>query len=1097
MPLTARLDASFGADGFELDVSFTDLTDVLGTVSLPTLSFRGDLGDLDVSSLDLDDIVATLSDVVSRLGGVVDALPDLDAVLGPLRAAMSLLDIVADGGIPELVTSFETAIGPNGTGLPALLDAAGRLGEMPAISSVVDLVAPLGLDLRAPGALVGGPAGGLVSLVQLVGALLGVDTASREIAGRAQLAVGLLSADRIAGLVAMIGNGRSRQLADLLVGIDPNDPTLVDIISAPIEAHLADVRELLDLLVRGMAYTEATLVDADLPELVAALDLASIALSSSALAPVDALVATMQGYARPLLGVQVPELGADAVWGATATLASQMEAAIAGVEPSALRQIVDPILDPVLGPLRTVQLALDELAAVLATVLDPVSDAIDAVDLSVVTDAIETLVGPLQDVVDTVVDLIGGATAEVQGVVGTIDDLLDPVRDALNEAAGVVTAPFVAVSTVLDDLDLDALMARISDTLSSVADALGSVPVRPVFDVASDVIGTTADALGLVPKALLPDDLKAALEAACAPVEALDLEPVRVELHDRLDSIIDSLDASVLDAVRAGYTAVKDFVASIDPHPFLDELETQAFAALVDGLDQLDPTVLLAPIGEALDGVRGALETVDLRALLKPVDTALDTVVAALAQVNPEILLEPVADLLDGVREQVDATLQLSTWADRLDAAEAALVGMVERFDPAPLFVAMRGGWSDLIGSMRPDSTGSGLLAGLAGALVGPMPYSVNPGGIAEVLGWIRGQRDGSAVVRDRLTAATASLSSAKATMDALDVRSITAELDVGQRALVAALAAHPDDSLLVSRLAPGLAASSPTASLALVLGNIGRVTALISSSAATVAATTAPDRSEVALVASGLDASFGPLAPVAAKVRELLLAAGADPDQHDARAALLDTLESAGADAVIGPVEAIATSIFTRVVELVRDGIFAPLHEGVDEFNGLLDALALDTLTAGVAALHAELLAKVAGLRPATVLAAPLTLFDAIRDTLDAFDPLAPVQAAIDELRALIGGFVEEFKPTVVLAPVLSAHDQLSSLIGSFDLGGLLDPIFTALHSIGADIDSGMREVIDALERLKNACESGGGPIPGLDLSIAVSVDVPGGFGL
>ena len=56
---------------------------------------------------------------------------------------------------------------------------------------------------------------------------------------------------------------------------------------------------------------------------------------------------------------------------------------------------------------------------------------------------------------------------------------------------------------------------------------------------------------------------------------------------------------------------------------------------------------------------------------------------------------------------------------------------------------------------------------------------------------------------------------------------------------------------------------------------------------------------------------------------------------------------------------------------------------------------------------------------------------------------------------------------------------------------------MLAALDEIGRIVDRGIDEVIDALGSLKEACESEGGPIPGLDLSIAASVDVGGGFGL
>ena len=76
--------------------------------------------------------------------------------------------------------------------------------------------------------------------------------------------------------------------------------------------------------------------------------------------------------------------------------------------------------------------------------------------------------------------------------------------------------------------------------------------------------------------------------------------------------------------------------------------------------------------------------------------------------------------------------------------------------------------------------------------------------------------------------------------------------------------------------------------------------------------------------------------------------------------------------------------------------------------------------------------------------------------------------------------------------------YDDLAALIGAFDVAGLLEPVLDrARTSSSGRSTRGMDEVIDALAELKEACESDGGPIPGLDLSIAASVDVGGGLGL
>jgi hypothetical protein len=82
---------------------------------------------------------------------------------------------------------------------------------------------------------------------------------------------------------------------------------------------------------------------------------------------------------------------------------------------------------------------------------------------------------------------------------------------------------------------------------------------KPVFDVAIGILDTGADLLGAVPKAILPDDLLQELEAACAPVEAMDLEPVRGDYAPSWRSIVSSIDADVLTELEAAFSAVVTF----------------------------------------------------------------------------------------------------------------------------------------------------------------------------------------------------------------------------------------------------------------------------------------------------------------------------------------------------------------------------------------------------------------------------------------------------------------------------------------------------------------------------------------------------------
>jgi len=1096
--LSADLEAGFTADGFDLAAAFGDLGDVLGAVGLPSLDIDISVS-LAVDGLGTDRIAGALASLTGGLDTIVGGLPDLESLLGPLQAAIRLPELVAELDVTTLLADLSAAIAPAGPGLVPLVAAASSIGDVPLVGSLGDLVGAVGLDVRAPGAMLGGAAGGLVSLAQLLGALLTVEAVSRTIDERAALTVDLLSAERLAGLIARIGASGGARLADLLTGIDPNDAVIVDLVARPVEAYVGLVAELSDSLVRGLAFAEATVVDTDFAALVVTLAVASAALTEAALPPVRALVESAAALVAPALAVTVPGGGVDVLLDAVADIRTSIEAVIDGLPADAIAAIVQQAIDPVLLPVRTVRQALEELAAVIGVVFEPLEQVLAAVDLDPVRVAIDTVVEPVASAVAAITSAIGGAQGAIEAVVGDVHDVLTPLRTTLTDTAGALTEPFADAAGVITALDLAALQESVRSTLDGVTAAIAAAPVEPVFDVASGIIGTAADALGLVPKALLPDDLRHELEAACAPVEALDLEPTRVELHDQLTAMIASIDASALDAVAEGYAAVQAFVASIDPRPHVEALETDAFTELTARLDALDPESILEPVLEALDAAQEAIAGIDLAALLAPVDTALDEVAAAIDGIDPTDLLEPVATALDGATSTVRNALRLDELATTLTEIDNAVAAAVERLPVTELLDATSAAWTDLVAQLRgaDQDVGGGVLRGLLGGLL----PGVSIGGLPEVVAWIRGERDGAVVVRERLTRAADRLAAAASTIGAIDVTALTADLDGAHRAITAAITAHPLDSALGERLGGTVSATNPAADLGRIVLNVGRVKAAFAAAGASVAATTAPDRSEVRLTAAGLATACGPLAPIGAKVGELAAFVGVDvavlTGPSGLRGALAGLAEQLGPDPILGTLRAVLTRLSERIVDFVHDGVVAPLQSAVGELTGLLDLLTIEALTADLTAIRERLVAVVVGLRPSTVLAEPLAAFEGLRTTLSTFDPLGPVRVVVDAMKAEITAFATDLAPTTLLAPVLDLYDELAAAVGAFDVAGLLEPVLAALHEIARIIDRGIDEVIDALGKLKTACESEGGAIPGLDLSVAASVDVGGALGL
>jgi hypothetical protein len=748
----------------------------------------------------------------------------------------------------------------------------------------------------------------------------------------------------------------------------------------------------------------------------------------------------------------------------------------------------------VLAPIRAVNDVIDDVVATVDAAFGPIRDALAAIDLAPVRDALAAVTGPVQDAIDAIGALLSASQAEVQAGVDAVVAALAPVQDALTSTRDAVAAPFARVHDALVALDLAALQASLEETIGTVASAVGAAPVGPVFDVASGVISTAADALSLVPRSLLPDDVKAELDEQCGNLASIDLESTRRALHDELEEILASIDASALEAVQAGYAAVREFVASIDPAPLIAQLETDAFAALSEQLDAIDPATLLAEPLAALERVRGALDGIDLEALLAPVEETLDTVARTIESLDPAVLVAPVEEVLAGVRTTIADTLRLDEWTAQLEAVDRLAASFVDRADPAPLLAELQRQWSALLAPLR--ERGPSPAESLLGGLLGPGAGLAAAGGLPEVLAWIRGRRDGGEVVRGRLTRAAARASSTSAALAELDLRAVATELEDAYGALTAAVVALPPESLLRARLEVTVTATDPRADLAVVTANVQRVVARFGEASATIAATTPPDRSEVSLVAGGLGAAFAPASPVLAKGRSALAILGVDSTEGGLGAALADALEEIGPEPILAPFAALLESIRTRLTELVHDGVVVPLTEGVGELQDLIDALSVTSLLGGIDGVRTDLLGLVDAVRPRVVLADVIGAFASVRATLAALDPLGPLRIAVETLRRTVEVFTAEFAPSRLLAPVVTVYDDLAALIGAFDVAGLLEPVLGALRDLGRQIDAGMDEVIDALERLQAACASDGGVIPGLDLSISASVDLGGGLG-
>ena len=289
MALVANLEAGFGAGGFDLSVSVTGMGGALDGATIPPVSVDEDALTRIIDGLespDLADLGAAISAVVSDLGGIVDLLPGAGDLLGPLQV---LLDAAQLGStLPDLAAALaeidSTRSGNGIAVLVAAIHAGSGILTNPTATSLTDLLesAVPGFDPGGIAALVGSIADGAEVLIGLVGALMSIESVTRDLVAGFDVTASFLDQGRIQlDLTRLSGWAATDALVDLVIGIDPDDIGIVDLVAGPLIDYAITVRRLGEAVVTSMAWGEATLVGLDLDGLVARLGEATAQVTSS------------------------------------------------------------------------------------------------------------------------------------------------------------------------------------------------------------------------------------------------------------------------------------------------------------------------------------------------------------------------------------------------------------------------------------------------------------------------------------------------------------------------------------------------------------------------------------------------------------------------------------------------------------------------------------------------------------------------------------------------------------------------------------------------------------------------------------------------
>jgi hypothetical protein len=231
-------------------------------------------------------------------------------------------------------------------------------------------------------------------------------------------------------------------------------------------------------------------------------------------------------------------------------------------------------------------------------------------------------------------------------------------------------------------------------------------------------------------------------------------------------------------------------------------------------------------------------------------------------------------------------------------------------------------------------------------------------------------------------------------------------------------------------------------------------------------------------------------LLAIPARLREILSALGVN-GAAPLSELVLELYDLAGPARILPAIADLVAAGRDALIRLL-DAFLQPALDVVDTVRGVIEAFDLQPIVDELVALHTQITGEVVALSPEQLLGGVLTAADQVIARLRAFDPLAPVQDAVNAAKDAAAAVLDEARPTIVFADVVNMHATILALATGLDVRGLLAPVLTALDVLAAQLDEGFDRTGDALQRLQAALPDHVEESP---LSIGVSIGVEVGF--
>jgi len=1075
-------------------------------VQVPTTDDQLEGATQGASQVDASGIAGAVEQMAGQILPLVAQIPGAGDLIRPVETALAAVEQITGGDLlqqlQDLADRFKTELSGPGEG--------GFLGTVERLLSLVQgaqelqgLIGLIRTVLGVAGGSLSGPAG------KVLGAVPAAVGAARALAALMALESSLAEAERltgvmkdqmspetvnaaVAGLESAFGTG-SQDLASFISALDTANPAEVDAATQAIQSLSRRLSDLDELLSRSLGFGEATLVHLDVTKMRAEVTQAAGVLSSVDMGPVRAAVQGLVDSLDPLLRLQPPAgpaMQLDALLDFLHDKAEDIADAVTAMDFSVVTDPLTKGLTAVTAPVEKVAEALDRVVASIRSALETVRQAVASLPFDSIVHTVQSVLAPVNQVLDFIGDLVDHVEDALHLVVPPVQTGIANAEKAIDDFKRDVLGVLDGAADLLDELQLDQVIGKVADNVRGLANTIAQAQMTPYFDTAVDVIGTTADVFEALPLDLLPDNIKQEVDAAAAPIRAIDVEGVKTTVEGWFQIDPDTgaflLRGPLMDAVSDLQDKYDQLVAQVkvlDPRTKIPDINN-ALGQVGSAIDEFVPKLSLQPVQDAIDQVKGALDDFDLHALLQPVDDAFAEILTAVDQYSPAALIAPLEARVTAARQQVIDTIKLDQWGPSVDAlvAQAKALGAKLDVDLLKVFTAAMAEANALF-ERAPDFRLGSAFGALFSSLLQGAGLRIHPWTFDVVLGWLEGD-GGVSALTGRAERTAAAVEATLAEVQALDLQGLLTRLGTRAQALRDAVGGLPAGAAKTT-LTSALTGLDLERRLGALSANRQRYLGLLQDAAAESNALRSVGLSAVDVAMEGLGAAFAPLQRVRDFIKSLFRMLG------------IPGLDGSLKDAVRG-VLAILTperlaGIFTPVLDAARarvngllDQLAAPIQAGIADVQQIVADFDLQPLQDGLQAVYLELRGKIASLAPGTVLAPTLSSFDDLKAKLLAFNPLLGLQQLIDDLVAAAHRVLGKLSGEELLEAPIRIYDDVIKALEALNLESLLDPVLDALDSIGAQIDTGLDRTAEALERLQQAL-----PAPGSGSSSGGSVSV------